>query len=210
MLTDDQEGDRRPRAPAASRRSRDTSRSPNRAPRATKPTMREPDQLSEGLVTESLISLPCRGCLPFEVERLQPRKMAASARTRDCERRALELARAALEARRRCSSGSASAPGSSSSSWNADPLVRARRHRRQYADHAGPRPAPRPGLVRPSPVPAEPAARREHPLVAAGRSADRRADPRASAVPRRRRRPSAGRSRSRRCCRICCCCSRWR
>ena len=38
--------------------------------------------------------------------------------------------------------------------------------------------AARPGLVRPSPVSAEPAVRRQHPLVAARRPADRRADPR--------------------------------
>ena len=81
----------------------------------------------------------------------------------------------------------------------------ARRHRRQYADHAGPRLASRPGLVRPSPVSAESALRREHPLVAAGRPADRRADPAACGRSSAGRRRSAGRSRSRRCCRICCC-----
>ena len=59
------------------------------------------------------------------------------------------------------------------------------RYRRQYADHAGARAAPRAGLVRSSQLPDEPAVRGEHPLVAAGRPADRRADPRLQAVPRR-------------------------
>ena len=87
------------------------------------------------------------------------------------------------------------------------PVLQPRRYRRQYAHDAGPRPAPRPGLVRPR---AASARGIEHPLVAARGPADRRTDPasfgRCSAAPR----PSAGRSGSRRCSPICCCCSRSR
>ena len=74
----------------------------------------------------------------------------------------------------------------------ANPLVSARRYRRQYAHDAGARAAPWPGLVRPSPVSNEPAVRCEHPLVAAGRSADCRAYPCAAAVPWRAGRRALG------------------
>ena len=67
------------------------------------------------------------------------------------------------------------------------PVVRAARHRRQYADQPGSSAARRAGLVRPEAVQAEPAVRREHPLVAAGRPAARRADPAVPAAGRRRR-----------------------
>src|SRR3982751_3077159 len=62
-----------------------------------------------------------------------------------------------------------------------NPLVRAWRHRRQYADHAGPRPAAWAGLVRPPPASSESAGRVQHPLVAPGRPAHRGADPGAEA-----------------------------
>ena len=79
--------------------------------------------------------------------------------------------------------------------WNADPVLQPRRHRRQYAHDAGPRPASRPGLVRPSPSIGS--RRIEHPLVAAGRPADRRIDPRSPAAARRRRgRALGGRDRA--------------
>ena len=55
----------------------------------------------------------------------------------------------------------------------ADPGLLARRHRRQYADDAGSRPARRPGLVR---SPAAPPGRLQHSLVAPGRPADRGAE----------------------------------
>ena len=75
-----------------------------------------------------------------------------------------------------------------------DPGFRARRHRRQYADDAGPRPAWRPGLVRPRP--ASPG-RLQHPLVAAGRPADRRAEIAVHAHVRRAdRRADRGRGRA--------------
>ena len=67
-----------------------------------------------------------------------------------------------------------------------DPVFLAARHRRQYADEPGSRVACRAGLVRPSAISAESALRRQHPLVAAGRSADRGHHPRASADLRRR------------------------
>ena len=68
-----------------------------------------------------------------------------------------------------------------------NPLLRPRRYRRQHADDAGPRLAQRARLVRPSAISPQPAVRREHPLVAAGRSSDRGPDPGASAISRRGR-----------------------
>ena len=66
-----------------------------------------------------------------------------------------------------------------------DPLLRPRRHGRQSADEPGSRVARGPGLVRPSPVPAESAHWRQHPLVAVRRPADRRHHPCSSPVRRR-------------------------
>jgi hypothetical protein len=73
----------------------------------------------------------------------------------------------------------------------ADPLL-ARRHRRQYADDAGPRPAHGQGWFDPRQHRLNPPGRREHPLVAAGRPADRRADPAVAPLLRRRRRRALG------------------
>src|SRR3954471_20290302 len=61
-------------------------------------------------------------------------------------------------------------------SMGPDTRLQPRRHRRQYADHAGPRLAGRPGLVRPQAISPQSALWRRHPLVAAGRPAARRAE----------------------------------
>jgi len=68
-----------------------------------------------------------------------------------------------------------------------DPLLRPRRHGRQPADEPGSRAAGGPGLVRPSPIQAEPALWGQHSLVSVRRSADRRHHPCASPVRRRSR-----------------------
>ena len=65
-----------------------------------------------------------------------------------------------------------------------DPLARPLRHRRQYADDAGPRAARWAGLVRSAQLPAQSSAGLRHPLEPHRRSADRRADPAAAAVHR--------------------------
>ena len=61
-----------------------------------------------------------------------------------------------------------------------DPLVRARRHRRQYALRPGARVAGRAGLVRSAPISRRSAGRHLDPLVAIGRPADRGPDPAAA------------------------------
>ena len=116
----------------------------------------------------------------------------AQGKEEEFERRALELIERALEAILLLV-WLGRLPWFIFDGWHRDPLVRPWRHRRQYADHAGPRPAPRAGLVRSSQLPDEPAVRREHSLVAAGRSPDRRADPRPAPVARRRRGGALGR-----------------
>ena len=75
-----------------------------------------------------------------------------------------------------------------------NPLLRARRHGRQSADEPGPRVARGPGLVRPSPVPAESPHWRQHPLVTVRRPADRRHHP---CPPPVRRRSGGGTRRGR-------------
>src|SRR3954447_1321394 len=104
----------------------------------------------------------------------------------------LRLDRAQVEAR--CSSGLARfLRGLDLRALRRDPLVSARRYRRQYAHDAGARAAPWPRVVRPSPVQNEHALWCKHPLVAAGGPAHCGADPRAPALPGRTRCRALGR-----------------
>ena len=96
----------------------------------------------------------CGGCLPFKVWRLQ-RERWGKARTRSqCTRAG--LARASLEIDR---AADVARPFLlvHLQQLEQHPLLRSQRYRRQYADDAGPRAAARAGLVRPPPIPDEPA-----------------------------------------------------
>ena len=125
-------------------------------------------------------------CLPFEVRRLQPKDAAKQGRGRN--RRRVGLARASLEIDRRPDLGRASCAWFIFNEWNSIRYFGLGDTDDNMRMHAGARTAARAGLVRPPPVSDEPSIWREHPLVAAGRSADRGTDPAPSPGARRSRR----------------------